>query len=288
MRVLVTGARGLLGSTLCPFLKACGHQVISQSKDKATELACDLTDYQQMESLFSEASPEAIINLAALTNVDQCEAEPYNAYLINTHIVENLADWITNYSPETRLIQISTDQVYDGIGNHAEDNVCLKNYYAYSKYAGELAALQVNGTVLRTNFFGVSQCPRRNTISDWFINSFRSGIPITLFEDIWFSPLEINHLCRLIELVVMTPTSGRFNVCSINGISKANFAEILADQLGLSMAHAKRGSSDLSKSKAYRPKNMIMNAAKFESTFNVGLPTIYQSILSSIEMYRHS
>ncbi len=127
--------------------------------------------------------PDVIINLAALTNVDTCEAKPQQAYLLNVKVVENLVDWIRLRGLSDRagchLVHVSSDQVYDvtetEVGPHTEDSVTVANIYAFSKIASELAALQAYACVLRTNFFGKSAREGRASFSDWLAKSFAGG-----------------------------------------------------------------------------------------------------------------
>ena len=194
-RVLVTGARGLLGSTLVPYLRARRHEVVTCSRSGA-DVRADLTDAAQAGAALRKAAPEVIVNLAALTNVDECERDPQRAYLFNVRIVENLARWMKEEGASCHLIQISSDQVYDGAGPHHEGDVTLVNYYGFSKYAGELAAASVPSTILRTNFFGRSECAGRTSISDWLAAALTRGEVITVFEDVRFSPLSLTRLAQ--------------------------------------------------------------------------------------------
>ena len=173
-RVLVTGARGLLGSTLVPYLQARGHDVASCSRT-GTGVVADLTDATQVSAALDRVAPEVIVNLAAHTDVDECERNPQLAYLANVRIVENLTMWMRESGGSVHLVQLSTDQVYDGPGPHKEDAVTLTNCYGFSKYAGELAAAAVPSTILRTNFFGRSKCAGRTSLSDWLLRSLVRG-----------------------------------------------------------------------------------------------------------------
>ena len=149
-----------------------------------------------------------IINLVALTNVDTCEEQPNNAYRLNVRrSVESLVNWIASIR-NCRLIQISTDQVYDGKGPHQEANVVITNTYSLSKYAGELAALRVDATVLRTNFFGPSRLARRPSFSDWLIAKLRAHEPFIGFDDALFSPLSMDTLAKMVVRVIQTPVPG--------------------------------------------------------------------------------
>lgn len=277
MRVLVTGANGLLGGTLVPRVRAGGHTVLTCSRSSG-DVQVDLTDAARTYAALTAAAPNVIVNLAALTNVDECERDPQRAFLENTRIVENIAAWIRAAGTVAHLIQISTDQVYDGAGPHREADVVLTNYYGFSKYAGELAASTVSGTILRTNFFGRSQCPQRASFSDWLVRSFRERAAITLFEDVVFSPLSLRTLTDCLDAVVAQRHAGVFNLGSTTAMSKADFAFALADALGLSTAAARRGKSADAPMTARRPTDMSMDSSRFQDTFGVTLPTLQTEI----------
>jgi len=280
MRITIFGSNGLLGSSLTPHLRLCGHEILSTVPDGERYIRVDLTDALQVNTALNKMRPEVIINLAALTDVDECEQHPQRAYLANIRIVENLAKWINDTGHTCHLIQISTDQVYDGPGLHKENDITLSNYYGFSKYAGELAAASASCTVLRTNFFGQSQCPGRKSLSDWLVESLNQGDEIKVFTDVQFSPLSIWSLVRMIENVIVKRQKGVFNLGSRNGMSKAEFAFFLADTLGLPTNTMTKDTLDKVKLAAYRPKDMRMDSSNFESTFDVKLPTLEEEIKS--------
>ena len=244
------------------------------------DVSADLTDLAQVDAVLSTMAPDVIVNLAALTDVDACERDPPRAYQANVRIVENLAAGIKARGLSCHLVQLSTDQVYDGAGPHAEEHLAPSNYYGLSKYAGELVAASVPSTVLRTNFFGPSQCPGRVTLSDWIVESLTHERPITVFDDVQFSPLTLRRLVTLIELVIVNRSRGVFNVGSRDGMSKADFAFTLADVLGLPTTSMRRGRSDSRGLAAYRPKDMRMASLRFERAFGLELPTLRQEIQS--------
>ena len=283
-KLFVTGALGLLGRSLVPFMQSKEYDVVSQSRAKDGDVNVDLTDYSQCEIVFDQVNPDLIINLAALTNVDICENNPNLAYLSNVHIVENIVRWMKSRS-KGFLIHMSTDQVYDGVGPHKEENVVLTNYYAFSKYAGELVASQVPSTILRTNFFGLSECSGRVSFSDWLVGALKKKDNITVFEDVFFSPLSMNKLIELISIVSSKRTTGVFNLGSREGLSKADFAAILAQELGLSSENMRRGVIGDSDLRAYRPKDMRMDSTGFERVFGVELPTLKEEIQSMKGVY---
>lgn len=277
-RILVTGARGLLGCTLVPALKASGHEVITHSKSQKADICADLGNAQAATDLIHRVSPTIVINLVGLTNVDACEKNPQAAYLANVRTVENLVAAFVRSGRNCTFLHISTDQVYDGAGPNQEDKINLKNYYAFSKYAGELVALRAGATVLRTNFIGPSKCPERMGLGDWIVTALRKGERITVFDDVQFSPLSLPGLAEMILHVVASPVPGVFNLGSRGGFSKAEFAFSLAKALNLRTDNLIRGLSTFANMAAPRPTNMMMDSTRFEGRFSIELPTFANEI----------
>lgn len=277
VRILITGGSGMLGATLAPILRTCGHDVVVHGHSAGGDVCGDLTDRSVTTSLVAQVKAECIVNLVALTNVDKCEIDPHAAYLLNVKTVENLAAAIRGQGG-VHLIQISTDQVYDAVGLSTEDEIRLTNTYALTKYAGEIAASLVSATVLRTNFFGPSALPGRYSFSDWLLNNFREQTPMTAFSDVIVNPLSMNTLSAMIEKVIQKPVAGVFNLGSRNPLSKAEFALQIASVFGLGADNMTTGQVDSRGLCAYRPKDMSMDCTRFESTFNVRLPTLQDEI----------
>lgn len=107
MKVLITGAKGMLGQDLCPTLEDLGCFLIETDIDNL-----DITDFDAVDKFIGETHPDLIIHLAAYTNVDKAEEEPEKAELINGKGTENLA--IAASKIDVPIIAISTDYVFDG------------------------------------------------------------------------------------------------------------------------------------------------------------------------------
>jgi dTDP-4-dehydrorhamnose reductase len=279
--VLVTGATGMLGSVLVPFLRSSGRTVVTHAHHSAADYCCDLADKHQTAALLQKLRPEVVVNLVGLTSVERCQERPHESYLINTRVVENLAYGIQQSAANCHLVQISTDQVYDGEGPHTEDMVRITNNYAFSKYAGELAAAQVSSTILRTNFVGRSKVRHRESLTDWVYGSLTAGRHVQVLSDVYFSPLSMSSLSEMINLVIEKRPVGAFNLGSRQGMTKADFDFAFAECLKLPTAFMTRiDSSQATFLKAYRPKDMRMNCSKFESTLQVKLPNLLDQLRS--------
>lgn len=284
-KLLILGAGGLLGQEFfskdyLPMWNIQGHF------GRKNETNASLDNYEQAINYLDAVQPDAIMNLIALTDVDYCEKYPNDSYTINVKVVENIVSWIKNQDKKVQLIQISSDQVYDGEGLHLVENVTLKNYYAFSKYAGELAAASVDSAILRTNFFGKSNAPKRSSFTDWLYQSLATQSKIQVFDDVFFSPLSMNCLCKMIALVITKDITGTYNLGSRNGLSKADFAYAFASSLELDTRNMTRAKiADVAFVKTYRPRNMRLDVSKFEKALDVTLPCLNQEIVKVAKEY---
>ena len=239
-----------------------------QSRIKTDGLVfCDPTVIESINNLLDEVNPDVIINLIALTDVDFCEFNINHAYTVNNKIVENIAFWILSKKSKAFLVQISTDQLYSGNGFSSESDIFIPNVYAYSKYAGELAAKNVsNHLVVRTNFFGKSITPGRYSFSDWIVNSLKENITINLADDILFTPLSIGYLCEILIQAIKNNINGTFNFGSGSGISKYEFGLKLSKLLHLN-------------------PNLIIKAKAFDIGFKVARPLDMRMDVGGIESH---
>ena len=277
MIIFIAGASGMFGSTLAPYLVSLGFTVIKHGNFAGQDVSCDLTNVADTHALLGKVRPDIIINLVAQTNVDNCEVNPHEAYLLNVRTVENLVSGIKDKN-NSFFIQFSSDHLYDNIGPSIESEVRLTNVYALTKYAGELAAKSMPNTVLRTNFIGESLLDDRKSFSDWVIEKLENDSVITGFKDIIINPVSMTTLCSMVVLVIEKRIEGVFNLGSRMPMSKDEIIFEIADAYGYSKSNINCGLSTDYNFKAYRPKDMSMDCQKFEKAFDIELPYLNHEI----------
>jgi len=184
-------------------------------------------------------------------------------------------------------VHISTEQRYDGKGPHLEHKAHPCNVYGLSKLAAEMAIQASPATIFRTNFFGFSRARKKTSFSDWIIDSIKTKQEITLFNDVFFSPIHMDTLCEFINMAIVRKPLGTFNVGSSDGMSKAEFGLRLAAQLRLDTSSISIGSVKQLTLKARRPQDMRMDTTFFQGKFEVSTPSIATEIFKAANEYRY-
>jgi len=140
MKILVTGAAGMLGSALCPVLKQKRHEVfvtdLVPTNDGVEYL--DVRDFRQVEKLVENTKPDILMHLAAETDVDKCELEPDHAFKTNTLGTQNVS--LVCQKRNIEMVYISTIGVFygDKLEPYTEfDNPHPIKVYGQSKLEGE-------------------------------------------------------------------------------------------------------------------------------------------------------
>ena len=280
MKVLILGANGLLGTSLSEYLSSeNGISVIRSSRTKGD--CADASSLESLSLLVERNSPDFIINLVALTNVDECETNPYEAYRLNALTCKNLAT--LKESKEFKIIHISTDHFYHN-GNSSENDLHPLNYYALSKLLGE-SFLEEKALILRTNFFGKGRVTKKS-FTDWIFKELSDKKQINLFEDSFFSPLSIDFLSQSILYLLKNYRTGTFNIGSKEGMSKYDFGMKFAELSNLDLHLINKINISSLKLSALRPLDMRMNSQKFENSFKYPLPTLENLIIEEAKKYR--
>ena len=134
MKIVITGAKGQLGTELINQLRNMeGMDIIPTDRDEL-----NIIDINSVNEFLLNNKPDVVINCAAHTAVDLCETDVENAYKINAVGPRNLA--IVCEKIGAKLVQVSTDYVFDGNGTRPyreDDTTCPNSIYGTSKLMGE-------------------------------------------------------------------------------------------------------------------------------------------------------
>ncbi len=157
MRLLVTGAAGMLGLEVLRAGGRAGHELVGLDLPEL-----DITDAEAVLQAFARISPDAVLNCAAWTDVDGAETHARQAHAVNAHGAGNLARAAAQV--RVPLVHVSTDYVFDGEGRvdasrglrpYVEsDPTGPRSVYGESKLAGELEVLAASPrhTVARSSW----------------------------------------------------------------------------------------------------------------------------------------
>jgi dTDP-4-dehydrorhamnose reductase len=243
MRILITGASGLLGANLALEAAALGHQVFGQAHRQRLEttafsaLTADLTEQGAFEQLFVRARPDWVIHCAAVANLEDCERDPGLAERLNAHVPGKLAEVCRQGG--ARLLHISTDAVFDGQrGGYRESDIPNpQNVYAQTKLDGERAVAQADPQALiaRVNLFGYSPSGGRS-LAEFFLYNLIAGNPLKGFTDVVFCPLLVNDIAAIFFRMLEKGLKGLYHVFGSECLSKYDFGVRIAGRFGLDPA----------------------------------------------------
>jgi dTDP-4-dehydrorhamnose reductase len=213
MRMLVTGAGGMLGREIVKTLEMQGHEVWG-TDITSTEERLDITRPDQIRYAMISFRPHWVVNCAAYTNVDGAEDHEEEALRLNAKGPEMLARACRKHS--VRLLHISTDYVFDGTKDapyREEDTPSPINVYGVSKLAGENAIrhLMTDYLIIRTQWLmGIHG---RNFVST-ILAAAQVKETLQVVNDQWGSPTFAPDLARAMAILMEIEARGVFHVCN--------------------------------------------------------------------------
>ena len=265
MRILITGANGMLGRALADRLSS-GHTLLLWGRDEA-----DLSDEAAVREASRGIEFDAIVNAAAFTEVDRCESDYYAALRGNRDAVRHVA--LLAKERGARFVTISTDYVFDGTkeGAYVEDDPTAPvNAYGRSKLEGEKAALESGAAalVVRTSWlFG----PGGKNFVDTIAGKLERGEHLEVVDDQRGSPTYTRDLAHGIARLLGRGATGIVHVTNRGETTWYGLAVAVAKYLGSSTAIAPVTSERFVRP-ARRPANSVLSGERFASITGEALP----------------
>jgi dTDP-4-dehydrorhamnose reductase len=284
MRILVTGASGLLGLNLS--LREIGtHAIVGVDRSKLANtpfelIQADLLQAGACSRLLDLVRPEAVVHTAANADVDACEASPDEARRLNADLPGELAAACAERG--IRLAHISTDAVFDGAkaGPYLEtDPPNPLSLYARTKLDGEraVAAAYPGAIIARVNFFGWSLGGKRS-LSEHFYNHLSAGKRCDGFTDVWFCPLFVGDLAAILVRMLEAGLSGLYHVVASESLTKYDFGLRIARQFGFDQGLIRPISVEQSGLTARRSHNLRLSVHKLSTALGMSIPDVSTGI----------
>ena len=268
MKVLVTGAKGQLGTDLMNELEKRGIESIGVDVQEM-----DITDKEACMRVISESKADAVIHCAAYTAVDAAEDNVDLCRKINGEGTRNVA--LACQATGAKLMYISTDYVFDGQGTRPwepDDSRSPLNVYGQTKYEGELAVEELVEKFFTVRIAWVFGVAGKNFIKTMLRLGKERGA-VSVVDDQVGSPTYTYDLARLLVDMIQTDYYGRYHATNEGFCSWDEFACEIFRQAGMDEVKVTPVSSDQFPVKAVRPANSRMSKAKLEENGFEPLPT---------------
>jgi dTDP-4-dehydrorhamnose reductase len=263
VRALITGGGGQLASDL--------EARVGEAGVAFSHAALDITDYESVTERFREVDPDVVLNCAAFHNLDQCEADPRQAWGINVEAVRDLA------LRGVKLVHFSTNYVFDGtqpLPYQENDLPAPRSIYALTKLAGEHAAIAygANALVVRTSgLYGMhGSASKGGNFVDRMIARGREQGKLSVVADQRLQPTFTADLADAVLAAVALGISGTVHLTAEGACSWHEFTVAITELAGLdievepAVTRPPPGSPD-------RPLNGVLGRDRADS---VGLPRL--------------
>jgi len=268
-RIIVIGAKGRLGAALVREYQR-DYEVTSYDRRQL-----DLGQLNRVRSALAGAKFDLLINCAALTNVDYCESNRKEAFLVNAEAPRLLAEICRDKA--AKLVHFSTDYVFDGKKTDPyveEDEAVPLSVYGESKLEGERRVLEVSSQhlVVRLSWvFG----PDKPSFIDQFIQRARENDVVTAVADKFSAPTYTIDAASWLRLAIDKNANGILHLANNGGCSWQEWAQYAIDvcrSLGLPLKAERVGAVSLADMKnfvAQRPVYTVLSSAKFTALTGV-------------------
>lgn len=292
MKILITGANGLLGQALVQLCQERKLDFIATSREVNRNSNCPQRDYSTLDitkphqvlQVLDLHNPTHIINTAAMTNVDSCEAIPEECHLLNVKSVSYLFEWCKKNN--AHLQQISTDFVFDGVTGSYDEKAQTNplSEYGKSKLLAEKILLKDSykqKSIIRTSVvYGRGENMSKSNIVLWAIDALKAKKKLTIVSDQYRTPTWSVDLARGCLGVIENSKTGIYHIAG--PVEKSIYAFILeiADFLNVSPGLVTAISTETLNQTAERPlkSGLMCSKANDEISYKATLfkETLYK------------
>lgn len=259
MKVLITGASGGLGRYVCQTATLVNNWTTLTPSHTALDLTCpdSIKDYLDMHT------PDAVLHLAGLANVDRCQQHTQEAVHLNTLGTLHLAKLAK------KVVYMSTNDVFSELpdagiqGPYNDQTVPAPgNAYTWSKYAGEQAVLAFGGAVVRANFF-TRHCRAKESFVAYVLRNAQERRTFDCYTNVVACPVFAGTLAKI--LCSLAARGGIFHVGTVDAVNRFEQARMICEAYELDSSFARGKSLD---NRAGRPLDArLIPSAGIEQLF---------------------
>jgi dTDP-4-dehydrorhamnose reductase len=270
MRLLITGAAGLLGGRLAECLASRFTLLAGYHRTTPppglTACRVDVTSESELHAVVARVRPDAIVHSAAIADADRCERAPEDAERVNVEASQTIARLCRKAG--IRLVALSTDLVFEG--NQAPYGVSSPAHaslvYGQTKLAGEEAILHEcpDAAVARVALVVGRGFGPRATASEAIAWRLAAGQSLRLFGDQYRSPIAADSVADAIARLVAGEHAGRFHLGGCERVSRFELGLRVAGVLGLPSSTIERVRQADSLLGAPRPGDVSLDSSRAE------------------------
>jgi dTDP-4-dehydrorhamnose reductase len=291
MKMLVTGASGLLGRKVVNLALKRGHTVFSAYNEHPAEagiaLKLNLTNIEDVKEAIYSVKPDAIIHAAAYTNVDGCEENKDLAWQVNAEACKHIA--VSSANLGIHLIYVSTDYVFNGEKGfyNEEDAPNPINFYGYTKLMGEEFIKQYakSWCIARTSVIYGWGGSKLN-FATWLIKNLKHKNQVNVLIDQYVSPTLNTNLAQMLIEIAERKLCCILHTAGASRVSRYEFAQTLASIFNLNPNLIKPIKMNELQWKAKRPKDSSLNITKCLNTLMKAKPLKLSEALKAMKLER--
>lgn len=274
MRILVTGASGLLGGYVLRHLSRTQHAVTAWSGSQSGQRfgirlnPVPLTDPELVGQALSAVRPDAIVHVAAAASVATCFQSPESAWRVNVDATRELVR-LAKELP-ARFLFVSTDLVFDGRnGNYREsDEPRPLSIYGQTKLAAEQAVLDYGrAAVVRVSLLFGPGLGGRRSFFDEQVAALRERRSCKLFSDEWRTPLAFSTAASALSEIAESNFTGLLHLGGPERMSRLEMGLRLAQFLDIHEPSVEVVTRDSLDAGEPRPRDVSLDSSLWRSQF---------------------
>jgi dTDP-4-dehydrorhamnose reductase len=278
MKIMILGARGMLGSALVDLFVDVDCQLYLYDK-----MNLDICVGKDVNRMVSKLAPDVIINAAAMTAVDDCELNPQLAYTVNAESVHHIVDAAKEVG--SKIVHYSTDFVFDGTSGTPYKEFDITNpinVYGKTKLDGDEILIQNykdNFLIIRTQaMFGEGG----NNFPKIMAKMILDNKPLSVVVDQIGKPTYARDLAKATQILLDKDVRGIINVANSGKASKYEVARAVSIMVGMGTSRVKKCTTEEYLKHhilpAKRPLNSVLDTNQYDTITGKPLPPWVSSL----------